>query len=118
MIRFIDLTYAYGNPVDDRTARAPACDGPSSSPRAEAPKSPGLCVDCKRTLLPENAWMTNGCPCNVPAGPNASQAAVEGWIAEMVDTWTDDVKGAALLRSDIATLLKIASAADSVSKAP
>jgi hypothetical protein len=57
--------------VDDRNARAPAGDGPSSSPRAEAPKSPGLCVDCKKPLLPENAWMTNGCPCNVPAGPNA-----------------------------------------------
>ncbi len=45
--------------------------------RAEAPKSPGLCVDCKRALLPENAWMTNGCPCNVPATPNAGLTEAE-----------------------------------------
>ena len=61
--------------ADDRNVRGhhTASDGPSSSPRAEAPKSPGLCVDCKQPLLPENAWMMNGCPCNVPAAvPNAS----------------------------------------------
>lgn len=62
----------------------------------------------KRSLLiavnPDAPWGESD-----EAAPRVvDEAAVEAWIVEMVDTWTDCEKGEALLRKDIARLLMIA----------
>lgn len=34
------------------------------------PKAEPNCAGCGKPLLIENAWMTDGCPCNTPLGVN------------------------------------------------
>ena len=34
------------------------------------PKADPNCAGCGKPLLIENAWMTDGCPCNTPLGVN------------------------------------------------
>lgn len=35
------------------------------------PYAVAFCMGCGRQLLVDNAWMTDGCPCNSPLGVNS-----------------------------------------------
>ena len=46
----------------------------SAAPKDElliSPEQPKKCNGCGEPLLAENAWMTDGCPCNAPRGVNS-----------------------------------------------
>ena len=63
------------NSVTSRFKHLPDCTGWDWEPKP-------LCNGCGKKLLPENAWMEDGCPCNSPKGVNDTQPAEdpEEWV--------------------------------------
>ena len=60
------------------TKFAPSSRTPREIEDAKLRRSPSnACKGCGKLLLPENAWMTDGCPCNSPNGCNDPDPLVE-----------------------------------------
>lgn len=57
-------------PVDAVTPPPPDVTTTPITIEPEVKPPPKLCNGCGKPLLPENAWMTDRCPCNSPLGIN------------------------------------------------
>lgn len=66
----------------------------------DSPDAKGTtCKGCGKPLLPGNAWMTDGCPCNSPLGCN-DELAIRSLLAEIVNDASPSTTGCNMLVSE------------------